>query len=342
MYFETNRANHFAIALLLLHFGPGVRFTNCTNHLNQCLPKLIVLSPLFFWSEHFFPFSSVHAPIFLSQLRNGVIFSSIFTVVVGFSSTSLHWAWLICAIKRSLLYIVSPLCSFFFSPLGIHLFVLCRCVPRTASIIFRSPAFNWCECAMWNVKCVQTIDILVAVVKRWENKIDRQELSPGTMCSMWVCHSSQITFLRIVERRRKIWKIWFFSFYYRIQSLFITYLIASYLLRHWPILNEKFQVKIDWVVAMAKAQRMFIEWLIRFMSQFWGNLFDEIGTLSWRQIRNLTKILRENHTKKNKIKENYVFPLASFTHPPLLKAASDERKEQLVRKICIFQCENKH
>lgn len=37
----------------------------------------------------------------------------------------------------------------------------------------------------------------------------------------------------------------FFSFYYRIQSLFITYLIASHLLRHRLILNEKFQVKID-------------------------------------------------------------------------------------------------
>lgn len=93
MYFETNRANHFAIALLLLHLGLGVRFTNCTNHLNQCLPELIVLSPLFF-SPNIFPIS-VHATVFCSQLRKWRFFLIYFhrrcRFLVHFSSLSMAY-----------------------------------------------------------------------------------------------------------------------------------------------------------------------------------------------------------------------------------------------------------
>lgn len=113
MYFETNRANHFAIALLLLHLGLGVRFTNCTNHLNQCLPELIVLSPLFF-SPNIFPIS-VHATVFCSQLRKWRFFSHLFSPSLSVSRPLLFIEHGLFALANGPFYISFHRFALFFS-----------------------------------------------------------------------------------------------------------------------------------------------------------------------------------------------------------------------------------
>lgn len=77
MYFETNRASHSLLYNVYIRrrweLGASgnltasfwvVLFTNCTNHLNQCLPKLIVLSRFFFIFPSTVPSSSV-SPLLL-------------------------------------------------------------------------------------------------------------------------------------------------------------------------------------------------------------------------------------------------------------------------------------